>query len=191
MSGEPIRLDELDWKFAHLERGAAALRRGCEQLADSSFRSFLYTDEAVSPYGSRMYGRLLAIHTDYWKFRLALLWDLFPNRRRGALDYCRDQYEGAIRTIESLQRERPQDIDSGASDELAGARVLLTAAKHVSTEAFAEATAVLAARAAFYCSWFNGPDEWETLMAFYQTLDAVLVPEQVERPPRTRAQKRH
>lgn len=177
----PIDLDELDWKFARLQRGAEALYRGLASLDDSSFRSYLYAEDTGSAYCSHLYDRLLQIHTDYWKFRLALLWDLFPLRHTYALDYCRSKLEEATRAIEKLQHERPQGIGSWASkDPPPGVLALLSPVKEVSTEAFAEGVSVLAQHVASYCSWDNGLDEWGTLMAFYQDLDAVMVPKSID-----------
>lgn len=181
MSNNSIDLNELDWKFVYLQRGAEALHRGFASLDDSTFNSYLSAGEAGSAYCSSLYYKLLAIHTDYWKFRLALLWDLFPGQRAAALGYCQRKFEEATEAIEKLQRERPQIIKAGISEDLAGARVLLSPVKKVSTEAFAEGMAVLADRFAFYISWYNGLDEWGTLTAFYQNLDATMVPEQMGR----------
>lgn len=187
MSTKPIDPDELHWKFARLQKGAAALERGFASLDDSSFREFLSTNEAGSAYCSRMYHRLRAIYTDYWKFRLALLWDLFPGRHAAALAYCQRQLEEAQRAAETFQRERPHDLGPWACEKVAGARGLLAPAKQVTTEKSAEDAVVVAD----ICSWGNGLDYEGTLSEFYQHLEATLLPEQVERRPLPRDRRRH
>jgi hypothetical protein len=181
MSKISIDLNELDWKFVYLQRGAEALHRGFASLDDSTFNSFLSDREAGSTYCSSLYQRLLMIYTDYWKFRLALLWDLFPGQRAAALGYCQRKFEEATEAMAKLQRERPRDGEAEISEELARARVLFFPAKKVSTEAFVEGMTVPADRYAFYSSWYNGLDEWGTFTAFYQNLELTMVPELLER----------
>jgi hypothetical protein len=185
MAEPRIDHDELDWKLERLRRLAEEMYEGTCSLDDSTFRRLLYTNEQGTDYCGRLYARMHSIIDDFWKFRLALLWDSLPQRRPDALRFCREKYELVSQALtEGFTKERTSDpyaaLLATGFERLGQASVLLNHPKQVTTSQFAEAVyALAAAYALFFLS--QDQDEWTMLTTFYQDLYRTFNPEAKER----------
>jgi len=178
MKEDKVDLLELDWKFRQLQQHAEAIETGLHSLDDSDFREVLSADEGGSAYCSILYEKLQRFYPDFWKLRLAVVWELFPARREGALGFCRAQFAQISKLLVNERLQDPQWVLTSAFQTLGKAGVLLNELASITTADFAEGTAALAETLCWYSPWEDSIGGWEIITDFYQHLYHAFVPQE-------------
>jgi hypothetical protein len=175
-SQETIDLDALHAKVEHLRVHAEDLYDATTWFDDSDFRRLLYTSEQGADYTSQLYSKLIETIDDFWKFRLALVWDALPKQRTYALRFCQKHIVAASRSLaENAGQTSLSDVLPLLFDRLSKASVLLQREEQVTTETFAEGAYALA----HLHNWgAPGRSEWENVTTFLQDLYGVFNPKQ-------------
>lgn len=171
-----IDLDALHAKLEHLRVHAEDLYDAATWLDDSDFRHLLDADEQGADYTSQLYSKLKETIDDFWKFRLALVWDTLPQRRTYALRFCQKQVVAVSRRLaENAGQTKLSDVLPLLFRRLGEASVLLQREEQLSTKAFAEGAYALAH---LYDWGAPGQTEWENVTTFLQDLYGVFNPNQ-------------
>ena len=144
-SQENIDLHAFHAKVEHLRVHAEDLYDAVGWLDDSDFRQFLDQDEQGTNYTSQLYRQLTETIDTFWKFRLALVWDTFPQRRTYALRFCQKQVVAVSRRLaENAGQTKLSDVLPLLFRQLGVASELLQREEQLTTTAFAEGAYALA-----------------------------------------------
>lgn len=171
MTVPTIDSDEFDEKMERLRLLAEELYEAVRSLYQISYRSFLDREGQGSKYGSKKYHRLYAVREDFLRFRLALLWDIFPQRRTEALRFCQDRFTlVSSKLTERLDKKARAALPSLGFELLGQASILFDHPDNITTAQFAKGVVALAECYTLFVVSTVQDDEYDMVNAFHQGL---------------------